>query len=429
MNIAIIGAGFTGLSAAYELTARGHSVTIYESDDKPGGLAVGFHNKAWEWSVENHYHHWFTNDKFILNLARQLKYEVFIKRPKTSIYRHGKVFQMDSISNVLAFPLLNIINRLRMGLTLGFLRLNPFWKPLEKFRVSDMLPCLMGKKAYEILWKPLLFGKFGKEMDEVSLAWFWARIVKRTPSLAYPSGGFLAFAKSLQKNIEGNGGIFNYSSRVTRLEKVSLGKIHIIVQTDKKELQRFEYEKVLVTLSSFSLLKLAHFPETYVRKLNSLRGLGAINLVLRLKHQFLNDGTYWLNICEENAPMLAIVEHTNFIDPKYFNGEHLVYLGNYLPHDHPYMYMTKDELLNTYDPFLKKINPTYRQNLIGFERFTTPFAQPIIPIHYSRMIPPFKTPIDGVFLANMQQVYPWDRGTNYAVELGKKVAGVIENTV
>ena len=32
------------------------------------------------------------------------------------------------------------------------------------------------------------------------------------------------------------------------------------------------------------------------------------------------------------------------------------------------------------------------------------------------------TPLPHVYLANIEQVYPWDRGTNYAVELGEKVA-------
>jgi hypothetical protein len=42
------------------------------------------------------------------------------------------------------------------------------------------------------------------------------------------------------------------------------------------------------------------------------------------------------------------------------------------------------------------------------------------------MIPSFKTPLKNVFLANMEQVYPWDRGTNYAVELGQKIARIAE---
>ena len=156
-----------------------------------------------------------------------------------------------------------------------------------------------------------------------------------------------------------------------------------------------------------------------------LKGLGAINLVLRLKKQFLTDNTYWLNICDKNFPIMAIVEHTNFMDKKNYNNEHLVYLGNYLPHDHPYMDLSGEELLKIYDPYLRKINPSYRLSLISCSIFKVPFAQPIIPINYSRIIPPFKTPLNNVYLANIQQVYPWDRGTNYAIELGEKVAKLI----
>ena len=72
MNIAILGAGFTGLSAAYQLVKQGHSVTIFEKDPQPGGLAVGYKEKEWDWSLEKHYHHWFTNDKFILGLAKEI---------------------------------------------------------------------------------------------------------------------------------------------------------------------------------------------------------------------------------------------------------------------------------------------------------------------------------------------------------------------
>lgn len=428
MNIAIIGAGFTGLSAAYELTSRGHSVTVYESDDKPGGLAVGFQKKGWKWSIEKHYHHWFTNDHHILHLAHRLKHEVIVKRPKTSVYVDGNVFQMDSAANVLSFPLLDLTNRLRMGLTLGLLRINPFWQLLEGFRASDVLPRLMGEKAYDLLWKPLLFGKFGTAMDEVSLAWFWARIVKRTPSLAYPVGGFLAFAQNLQRQIENHRGSFMYNARVTRIEKTSFGKISLLVQLGNQTKKRFVYDKVLVTLPSFSFIKMVTLPQKYIRMLRRLRGLGAINLILRLKQPFLTAGTYWLSMCEQESPILAIVEHTNFMDPKHFNGEHLVYVGNYLPHDHPYMHMTNNELLNVYDQYLKKINPLYRQDLIDYELFVAPFAQPIIPTNYSHMIPPFTTPIDDVYLANMQQVYPWDRGTNYAVLLGQRVATLIDES-
>ncbi len=89
--------------------------------------------------------------------------------------------------------------------------------------------------------------------------------------------------------------------------------------------------------------------------------------------------------------------------------------------------MDKKEKLKLFDPFLKKINSNYRKNLIGYELFKAPFAQPVIPTNYSKMIPSMITPLKNIYLANMQQVYPWDRGTNYAVELGEKVSKLITN--
>ena len=157
-----------------------------------------------------------------------------------------------------------------------------------------------------------------------------------------------------------------------------------------------------------------------------LEGLGAVVVVMRLRKKFLGDNTYWLSICDTKAPVLAIVEHTNLIDAKHYNNEHLIYLGNYLPRTHKYFSMTAEELLGEFDPFLKTINPKYKSALISVKKFSVPFAQPIIPLNYSRMAPPFETPLKNVYLANMQQVYPWDRGTNYSVALGEKVASLVE---
>lgn len=123
---------------------------------------------------------------------------------------------------------------------------------------------------------------------------------------------------------------------------------------------------------------------------------------------------------------MAVVEHTNFMDKSHYNNEHLVYLGNYLSTDHPNFTKTKEELLKLYDPFLKKLNKDYKKHLLGYELFRAPFAQPIIPTNYSKMIPSITTPLENIYLANMQQVYPWDRGTNYAVELGQKAAKLIQ---
>lgn len=156
--------------------------------------------------------------------------------------------------------------------------------------------------------------------------------------------------------------------------------------------------------------------------MSQLKSLGATNLILRLSKHFFPDQTYWLSVCDKSAGIMAIVEHTNFMDKKHYNNEHIVYVGNYLPSDHPNFLATREDLLSLYDPFLHKINSGYKHNLIDYKLLKEPFAQPVIPPHYSKMIPSIITPLRSVYLANIEQVYPWDRGTNYAVELGEKVA-------
>src|SRR3990167_9612350 len=136
MRVGIIGGGFTGLSAAYYLSKNGHEVDVFERDDRPGGLAIGYKEPEWDWTLEEHYHHWFTNDKSVLDLAHEIGHNVEIKRPKTSSFVDGDIFQLDSPQSLLKFPKVNILDRLRMGASIAFLRYNPIWKPLEYFKAE-----------------------------------------------------------------------------------------------------------------------------------------------------------------------------------------------------------------------------------------------------------------------------------------------------
>lgn len=417
MKIAIIGAGFTGLTAAYRLSQKNHQVTVFERENQPGGLALGYKKKNWEWSLESYYHHWFTNDTTVLSLAKELHYPVTIRRPKTSIFVDGHSYQLDSPVSFLAFPKLPLLDKLRMIETLVMLKLNPFWKQLEKVKAADFLPKAMGEKAYKMIWEPQLTNKFGNYADKISLAWFWARIKKRTASLAYPRGGFLAFARHLESELEKLGGQIHYKSEISLIEEKN-GKI-FITSNDQKEM----FDNVIVTIPSFPFLKITpQLPEEYKHKLSKLEGIGAMTVVMRLKKQFLTDNTYWLSVCDASSPIMAVVEHTNFMNKKHYDNEHVVYLGNYLSTSHPYFSMNEKEIMDIYKPFLEELHPGFEKHLIGIDVFKTPFAQPIIPINYSKIIPPITTPLTHVFLANIQQVYPWDRGTNYAVELGETVA-------
>lgn len=423
MRIAIIGAGFTALSSAYRLVRRGHDVTIFEKKSHPGGLSGGFKEKLWEWSLDEYYHHWFTNDKYVLNLAAEIGYQTVIRRPTTSVLVEEKIYQFDSIKSILLFPKLSLLDKLRMAASVGVIRYDPFWKPLEGINASWMLPKAMGKNAYGKIWEPQFINKFGKYADEVSLAWFWARIRKRTQSLAYPVGGFLQFAEFLSEKITDFGGHVFLNTEVKSIKQEN----GVVLRAgDGNREQLYKFDAAIVTLPSSSFLKIApQLPKEYKNSLAELRGIGATNLILRFTKQFFPDQTYWLSVCDKNSPVMAIVEHTNFMDKHHYNDEHIVYLGNYLPSDHPNFLASKEKLLKLYDRFLRKINPEYKKNLIDYKIFKSTFAQPIIPPYYSKILPSFRTPLRNIFLANIEQVYPWDRGTNYAVELGEKAARLL----
>ena len=421
MKVGIIGAGFGGLSAGYYLAKQGVDVTIFESDENPGGLAVGFSQPKWKWTMEKHYHHWFTNDNSVLGLAKEIGHNVVTIRPKTSTFIGGEIDQLDSPLTLLTFNKLPLTERIRTGVIIGYLRYTNDWKSLEKITAEIFIKKYMGETSWKVLWEPLFVGKFQKYASQIPASWFWARIKKRTQSLSYPEGGFLSFAVSLHKSVKKYKAKIFYKTPVIKIEKV---KDLIEVKTLKKG---YFFDKVIVTLPSYPFAKITKgLSKDYVANLLDLKGVGAVNLVLSLSNQFLDDGTYWLNINASHFPFLAVVEHTNFMDKKFYNNEHLVYIGNYLPHEHEYFRMEGLGLLKEFYPYLKTINPRFTEKWVNnIFLFKAPFAQPIIPLNYSEKVPSFETPIAGLYLCNIQQVYPWDRGTNYAVENGKKVADIL----
>lgn len=411
MRIAIIGAGFTGLTAAYRLCQKGHKVTLLEKESLGGGLAGGFKEKGWDWHLENFFHHLFASDQAAKNLIRELDLfdKLFYVRAKTSILKGQGVFQFDSPTTLLTSPHLSFLEKARVGAIIAYLKTTSHWRPLEKTTASSWLNKTMGENAYRLLWQPLLQGKFAKFANQIPMSWFWARIKKRSPRLGYLKGGFQILIDRLVKRIKENGG-------------------EILLDHEIKNLDEFEsFDRIIVTTPTEIFLNLAPgLPKDYKSRLEKLKMLGALNLILVLKEKFLTDGTYWLNIDESGFPFVAVVEHTNFVEPKYYGGKHLVYIGGYYPQNHRYFKMNKERVFKEFLPYLQKINPKFNQlSVVGSQLSANLFAQPIIPVNYSQLIPPFKTPVPNLFLANMQMVYPWDRGVNYAIELGEMVVNEV----
>lgn len=431
MKIAVIGSGFTGLTASYFLAKAGFEVTLFEKEASVGGLASGFRVPGWDWALERHYHHIFTSDKDFLGLASEIGFSqnIFFKRPVTSVFRESfGIFPFDSPASIVTSPILNLLEKIRLGAVTFFLRIIPDGTFLERWAAYDFLIKTMGRGAFSKIFEPLIDGKFGPHAKKVNMAWFWARVKKRSPSLGYVKGGFQTFADALREKVCDLNGSVILGCTVTHI-RTEGDKWNITYRLDGME-KTETFGKILFTTPSQVFTDF--FPDldpAYRRKVLSVPHLSALNLVI-LTSSGLLDKTYWLNINEKSFPFISVVEHTNFIDRERYGGKRIIYIGNYLPNDHPFLSLTKEELVKTYEPYLKKVNEGFSSAWITDSfLFAAPFAQPVVGTNYSKMIPTFSTPIKNVFLANMDMVYPWDRGTNYAIELGRRAAKTVSGSI
>jgi protoporphyrinogen oxidase len=430
-RIAIVGAGFGGLSAAYDLAKAGHQVTIFENAPTPGGLAAGYKEPGWEWTLEKFYHHWFTSDKHMFGLIHELGLDakVMVLSPKTVMYTKGKFYPFDSIISALLYPGLGFgINKIRFGLVGVYLRLTNNWKPMEKTTVAQWMRKWAGDKVYSEMWEPMVVGKFGENYAEkVNMAWMWARLHTRSTKLATYEGGFQAFADDFAAILQKMGVEIRYN---TGVDKITTDKDQSVKVSLKNGEETFD--RILVTLSPGQMAAMTpQLPQDYLKGLLDLKSIGAVVLTISLKHALSNEGYYWYNLPKsEGFPFLALVEHTNFLPKEKYGGEHLIYCGDYLETDHEYFKLTKEELLERFMPSLALINPDFKPDWVNRTWLTrSNYAQPVPLLNHSKNIPDIKTPLSGIFFASMSQVYPWDRGTNFAVEIARKAALLIKESL
>jgi protoporphyrinogen oxidase len=335
-----------------------------------------------------------------------------------------KWYPFDSILKAFLFPGLGFgLNKIRFGFVGLFLRFTNDWRLLEKVTADEWMMKWAGKQVYEQMWKPLLIGKFGPFYKDVNMAWMWARIKARTTRLGTFEGGFQRFADMFAERLRGMGVEIRLGVKV---ESIQRDQIEVLVRSEGRS---EAFDKVLVTTSPNLMARMCPgLPENYLKGLLELKSMGAVVMVLSLTHQLSREGYYWFNLPKEAGyPFLALVEHTNFVSREHFGGDHIVYAGDYLEAGHEYFSLSDEALLERFIPALKKFNPAFEPGWVKKVWVNrTNYAQPVPLVNHSRNIPAIQTPIDGLYFASMSQVYPWDRGTNFAVEIGRRAAKMMK---
>jgi protoporphyrinogen oxidase len=305
------------------------------------------------------------------------------------------------------------------------------WEALEKVTADAWMRKWAGAKVYRQMWEPLLVGKFGPYYKSVNMAWFWARLHARTTRLGTYQGGFQAFADDFANHLTKLGVRIRLNAQVDQITAQEGGQLALTglttlagMDADVSRSQE-DFDRVLVTTSPGLMVKMApDLPSPYLQGLLDLKSMGAVVMTLSIKRPLSDQGYYWFNIPKDAGfPFLAVVEHTNFVSSRHFGGDHILYCGDYLETNHEYFDLSDDALLARFIPGIQGINPAFEPdwiNKVWVHR--TRYAQPVPMVGHSQHIPAIQTPIRGLYFASMSQVYPWDRGTNFAVEIGRRAA-------
>jgi protoporphyrinogen oxidase len=426
-DVVIIGAGFTGLTAAYVLTKQGKKVKVLEADTSPGGLAGTF-----EFSdgvkLEKFYHHWFNNDIYVPELVRELGMEgdIILLPTRTGMYFNGRMWNLSTPLDLLRFKALSFIDRIRLGLLVFQVRRIKDWKSIEHLSIREWLEPLCGKTVYRVVWEPLITSKFSIYAEAVNAVWMWKKLVLRGGTrndkggeeLAYFKGGFGRLAEAMVTAIKREGGEVTFGTKVTGVV-VEGAKVAALETT-----QGLCHGKQYLFTPAFPIISdifEGHAPADWLARLRRIRYLGNICLVLRMKVSLSE--MYWLNVNDPGFPFVGVIEHTNFDTPENYEGTHITFLSRYLAVEDPVWSYSDEQYFEFALQHLQRMFPEIDQSwIIEYKVWRANYAQPVTEKSYSQFVPEENTPFENGWISTMAQIYPEDRGTNYAIREGRKAA-------
>ena len=428
----MIGAGVAGLVAAHRLTHAGHAVDVYERWPGLGGQAAtldvgGGHR------LERYYHHLFTSDRHIAALYDELGMpdELEWRPSSVAMFAHGRQWPFTTPVDLLRFGPLPPADRLRMGAAAVVLQRIGDRTRFEGVTARAWIERWMGRAAWREVWGPMLRGKFGARSDDIAMVWLWSKLRlrrgedAREERLGYPRRSWEPLFAALARSIESGGGRVLIDCPAVRIEP----GLHVTYGApgsfraghDPRAFERAgteRYDRVLATVPNDVFARLTGLPEPPIEY------FAALCLLLELDRPF--SPYYWTNVADRALPFVGLVEHTNFVEPERYGGRRFLYVANYLEHGHELLSLDADALLERYTPGLRAVNPAFDRSWVRAAWLhREPAAQPIVTVGYHERIPPLQTPVPGLVLANTTQVYPEDRGTNYAVRLGEQAATAV----
>ncbi len=431
MKIGIIGSGYSGLTIAKELVEKGQDVIIFEKQPYVGGMVDTI--EIFDTRLEKYYRHIFKSDTEAIKLIKEMGLDSELIWPATKMgyLSNKKPYLFGTPVSLLKFKPLNLIQKLRFGFNVIHIKLINNYKKLEKVTAEKWLKDRIGDKVYSQVWEPLLISKFGEKKDKISMAWLWGKIKLRSTSstpegeqLGYIKGSYQKLTDKLYKNLIDKNVDIKLETSVKEIIKENDKYVVKYTKNDKEEKEEFDVIVSTIDYKGFEKLFVKYMNEEEKQKIQKVNYTSARTMMIVANKSF--SPFYWLNIGDNDIPFGGIIEHTNFIDKSNYDNNHILYISNYMTEDNKLYNVSKEELLKEYMKSLTKINKEFTmENIKDYYVFDERYAQPIIECNYSEYIMNDKLEKEKIYLCTMPQIYPEDRGMNYAIRSGINLANKI----
>lgn len=425
-TVGIVGAGAMGLAAAYHALKAGHRVTVYEADRVAGGMAA--HADLGGLSIERFYHFVCKADAATLALMHELGIGDRMRWRDTSMgyFVDGRLYRWGDPLALLTFPKLSPLAKFRYGLQMFLSTRRTDWQPLETLTAKEWIERGAGHEAYEVLWRRLFDLKFFEHADTVSAAWIWTRIKRIGTSrkslmqeqLGYIDGGSETLVRALVEAIERLGGAIRLGTpaREVVVEDGRVTGIRTDAGVDP-------VDAAISTMPTPYVSRLVPaLPDDWKARYDGIVNIGVVCVLLRLAKSV--SPHFWLNINDPAIEIPGIIEFSRLrpVD------DTVVYVPFYMPVTHAKFGRDDAAFVAESMAAIRRVNPAVgegdlKASLVGRLRH----AQPVCEAGFAAKVPPIRTPIAGLQVADTSFYYPEDRGISESVRYGEMMAAQVRN--
>ena len=425
----MIGAGPMGLAAAYELAKAGARITVFERDDRIGGMSAFIDFAGTR--IERYYHFICRPDQTTFDYLKEFGLEDRLRWTETKMgfYFNGRLHDWGHPFALLKFPGLGLVDKVRYGLHVMKAKGIDDWRPYDAFSSTEWLKRRIGPRAYEVLWRSLFRYKFYELQDQLSAAWLGTRIKRVALSrksifqeeMGYLVGGSELLLDAVDVRLRSLGGEVRLRAAVEEV-KIASGSEGARVAGVQVDGSVQPFDQVISTIPLPYLVRvMPGLPADEKAKVAAIRNVGVVCVLLKLKRPFTRN--FWMNINDPRIEIPGLIEYTN-LNP--LDGSSIVYAPFYMPQTHPKYRRDFQVFIDETLGYMRLIRPDFdpAAEVMATTASRYEFAQTVCSPGFYDALPPMRSRVKGLYMADTSHYYPEDRSISESMRIGAQLAAM-----